>query len=258
MQAKRSDNRQDYITNNILLSILFAALGVGGLMVLHRYIRQAQYFLTAYTVVKILALVGLAGMVASGIWWYVQRKKHGESPRRYINGVHLFCLSAVLAGSMAFVYALTALFFTYNTAIAFLYAAIPALAVLYLVFYSYPREFFFIALFCCIGAGLTWLMGQLLSEINWGHAIFFAAAAVALAAIGLAVVLHGRQNDGRVLGRDVFGGQAGYGKMLLALAIMVVSVVAACILGPVAAYYLLFFLLGCLFVWVVYYTVRML
>ena len=75
-------------------------------------------------------------------------------------------------------------------------------------------------------------MGQLLSEINWGHAIFFAAAAVALAAIGLAVVLHGRQNDGRVLGRDVFGGQAGYGKMLLALAIMVVSVVAACILGP--------------------------
>ena len=30
------------------------------------------------------------------------------------------------------------------------------------------------------------------------------------------------------------------------------------ILGPVAAYYLLFFLLGCLFVWVVYYTVRML
>ena len=258
MQAKRSVNTQDYVTNKILLAITAAALGVGGLMVLHRYIRQAQYFLTAYAVVRVLTLVGLAGMVAGGVWWYSQRKRKMDTTGRYWIGKHVFCLSTVLTCSMAFVWVLTALFFAYNTAIAFLYAAIPALAVLYLFYYSYPREFFLIALACCVSAGLTWLMGQLLNETNWGHSIVFAAAGVALAASGLLVVLRGRQNQGRLLGQEVFGHEAGYGKMIVTLVVMALSVVAAFLLGPVAAYYLLFFIFGCLFVWAVYYTVRML
>ena len=41
LQAKRSDNRQDYITNNILLSILFAALGVGEILSLYDPLKPA-------------------------------------------------------------------------------------------------------------------------------------------------------------------------------------------------------------------------
>lgn len=230
-------------------------VGVLGLMMLYRLLDIGSSFGTGLMVTKICCGLGAVLFALGLIRLFLERSRKEDVRYLVLRGRNIAIVGAVIAVVMALI-----LQFGTQTIKVF-YVLLPALAVYYLIYHSYPREFFIVSLDCGAAAGLLWLVRLVLGTTNYGKLAWAAAAgAVVLAAVQAALVLRVRKTGctGLVDGRRtaLFTAPHAYLMMLATCAVMAVLVVLGAVLGQQMAYYLMFAAFAYLFVAAVYYTVK--
>lgn len=203
------------------------------------------------TVLKVAAIAGLAGAVVCGVWSWKRAKAEEVLP---FGGIVL--TTALLAVGISS--ALIVLF--HRPAVQMCYLLVPAGAVLALVYYLYQKEFFFSA--CGVGVGMLglWLVRKNIGTHDLLVNLYMVAGAVfLLAVLMLTLTLKKKQGVLTVGGKayEILPKQSNFMLILLSCAVSLLALLAGLLLGGTVAFYLLFLLLGWLFVLLVYYTVKM-
>ena len=146
-------------------------------------------------------------------------------------------------------------------ALSAMYVILPAAAVLYLLFYLYAREFFYLALLVSGGAAGLWVLSKAkappypVTSDSAAQIIFLAALA---ALWGFLVWLRagkGKLKIGRIKW-TVLPPTARYRFLFIACGLLLAAFVLSLILGGAAAWYAMFGMFCYLFVMAVYYTVK--
>ena len=203
------------------------------------------------TVLKVTAAAGLIGAVISGVYSWKRMNVAGTLP--FMGIVITATLLAIGVSS-----ALIVVF--YRPAVQLLYLLVPAGAVLALVYYLYQKEFFFSA--CGVGIGMLglWLVRKNIGTHNLLVGLYAVAGFIVLLAIlMLALKLkkdHGVLNLGGKT-YEILPKQSNFMLIVLSCVVSLLALAAGLLLGGTVAFYLLFVLLGWLFVLLVYYTVKM-
>lgn len=257
MATKRKPNEKDYITNKVLAVFSLCLAGVLGLMLLYRLVAYGSSYTVGMTTARVLMGLGILG-VLWGAFRMVQEKKSAQDMRfRLVCGKSILYVCALILISMICVNFLGA------QSIKAFYIILPAIAVYYLIFHSYPREFFIIALDCGAAAALLAVVHRALNSTSYqALAYVCVAAALVIAAVQVMLVLRAKKDghyanviDGK---RELlFTSAHAYTMMLASAAAMVVLVALGAFLGAQIAYYMIFVAVAYLFVTAVYYTVKM-
>ena len=253
-----ASSRDDYVTNKILIVFTLAFLSMLALMILQRYIGHPEYQGSVVLALYSLAACGGAAFLFFSVRTvivYTQGKKLRGGFFNSLSGAALSlifgaaCLLSAAAG---------------YEGVQLLFIALPVFAVLYLVFYIYQREFFFIALFIAYGAAALWLLRAMFLNRFVYNRYLLAAEIAAIAFVLLAAaffnLLCRREGVLRLgKGRDVRVLPAGtkYGPLLLTCALVIAALVSVFFFASVYIVYTIFALFGLLFLLAVYYTVKL-
>ena len=191
---------------------------------------------------RILAAVAALGCL---VWAFLQMKAQKSA------GLPL--VLAIVAGAVA-VCAHVAVAYR-ESGVRMLFLLVAAWAGLALVYYLYQKEFFLAA----IGTGLG-VLGLWFARFGGGFCLESLATLLALVLV-LAVIVLLRKEDGQVklagLELSVLSKGTNYPLVLGSTLAALVAVIAACLMGATAAYYLTFVMIAWLFGLLVYYTVKM-
>jgi|GEM_PF-350563 len=257
-KAQIEQARKDMTTNKILLLFSAALLGVLGLMLLYRSLNSAAGLQGALIAIKVIFAIGIAGIIY-GIVEVVIEKKNGRDPSlMLINGINIIVISLIMALGMLFVR-----YYDYQIAIKILYIVLPAVAVLYLIYYTYEREFFMIALISSVCGTGMWLYWKILaSGLYAGKTWYLAAVALFAIALDAFTTVQLRRTDGKykIFGkvRQYMPKGSNYLLINITHAVMAAAFIAALIFGATVAYYLVFVIFGYLAAVAIYYTVKLL
>ena len=144
-----------------------------------------------------------------------------------------------------------------NSGVKFLYLAVPAVAVLALIYYLYQREFFFSALLSALGLLGIKLLPRIkgASVIGYGYAVALAVIVVA----ALVVFRMLQKNEGKLSVKGkltrILPKNANYALLYVTCGVVAVAAIAAVVLGGLTVLY------GVLVAWLlilaVYHTVRL-
>lgn len=257
MSEKKKDltaqsRREDEVLNRTLLWIGGAAILILFLLFVNRYFihyRVSEISLAAALnnyILPAVAVIALVGCIA-GI---LLAKKAAQANK----GMKWFVALALLCGGL--VLCAFAAWKLHEAGVQFMCAAIPAVAVLALVYYLFQREFFLIAVAGGISIAALWTIRR----AGTGHAaVMYGALVVALALlIALALISRklqaagGLWNEKRILSKN-----AAYLMIYATCAVMAVLLLAAAVAGSSVAYYLMFPAVGWLIVMAVYFTVKL-
>ena len=245
-QAQRA-KQEDVVLNKVLWWIVGAVVLEVLLLLLNKV--YANYTVEQIELAKSLRDVFSVLMIALPICfvvlliWAVAARKSGKFTR----------LSSVLALAVC---AVVIRVFD-ESGIRLLYVAVPAVAVLALIYYLYQREFFFAAVLSALG-----LLGVKVVPYHFGFpAIAYGYAVVlGVALVGAVVVFRVMQAAGgklRLKGNwvEVLPKSANYALLYVTCGVVAAVVIAALLLGGLAVLY------GVLVAWLlilaVYYTVRL-
>lgn len=256
MATKRKPNERDYITNKVLTVFTLCLLGVLLLMLLYRIAAYGSTYMMGRQITGVVCGLGVLGVIWGVFKLVLERKAHDDMRYRLLRGRNLIVIFAVLVACMAAV-----LLFGPET-IKLLYIILPAIAVYYLIYHSYPREFFVISVDCGLTAVVLYVVRRALgSASHSGFAWLAAAVAVVLCVIQIAGVFYVRKHgchglvDGQMT--ELFTSGNAHTMMILTAVVLAVLPIAAAALGAQIAYYLIFAAFAYLFVTAVYYTVKM-
>lgn len=257
MTAKRQPNEREYITNKVLTVFTVCLIGVLGMMLLYNILSIGSSFGTGMLIVKIVCALGALGTIGGIVKLVLERKQGLDTRFQLTRGLNIIILCAAIMLAMFAVWQIG-----YQTIKVF-YVLLPALAVYYLIFHSYPREFFIVAVDCGVAAAFLWLARTAFGTTNFGYVAWVAAAAaVLLAVVQLVLVQRVRKAGctGLVDGKrtQLFTSPHAYMMMHLTCVVMAAFVVVGAVIGAQMAYYLVFAAFAYLFVSAVYYTVKML
>jgi hypothetical protein len=251
--GKRSERarREDMITNRILVIFLAAFAVMAGLMMIYRlYSSTWERELATQSTLYVLAWVFAAAGVCLTALALASLGKPGYA--KLFGGL---AVPVLLLGGACYVMARFSL-----AGVQVMYAVLPAITVLYLIFYTYQREFLCIAALTGMGALTLWFMR---TTAYTGSARWWLVPSLAVLGIAvLAAALTFLRAKGGVLpfGKNelrVFPAGTKYRLMYAHCGLVAVAVALASLLGGAAAFYLMFVLFGLLFVAAVYYTVKM-
>ena len=249
-QAQRA-KQEDVVLNKVLWWIVGAVV-LEALLLLNKV--YANYTVEQIELAKSLRDVFSVLMIALPICfvvlliWAVAARKSGKFTR----------LSSVLAGVMLALAVCAVVIRVFDeSGIRLLYVAVPAVAVLALIYYLYQREFFFAAVLSALG-----LLGVKVVPYHFGFpAIAYGYAVVlGVALVGAVVVFRVMQAAGgklRLKGNwvEVLPKSANYALLDVTCGVVAAVVIAALLLGGLAVLY------GVLVAWLlilaVYYTVRL-
>lgn len=249
-------NEKDYITNKVLVVFTACLVGVLGLMYLYNMLNHGDTFLTAYFVVRALLGVGaiaVVGGIARGIF---ERKNNLDMKYKLVTGRNIAIVGAVIAGSMALI------LWDMFGAIPVLYVVLPAIAVYYLVFHSYQREFFVLAVDTGLAAGFLWIIAKAHDSgvSGWmGPAVVVVGVVLAAAQL---VLLRKIQADGGLMkiggqSREIFSSGCNYLLLYVTAAAMALALLVGFFAGAQISIYLMFAVFAYLFILAVYYTVKL-
>lgn len=247
---KQANRAQDYIVNKMLCVFTLAFLLILGLMNVSRMMSRADSYVLAFKSMPYIA-AGFA-LVAVGcvVWALIARAKNVDTRYRLLTGKHLaivFAFCALCAGVLAYA-------FTKET-LTFLYVFIPTVAVLFIIFYSYPRDFFAIAASSGLGAIAVWAIAKLGMESPVLMITVFVVSVLALLFRFVCTVI-AQKNGGKLFGSELFASNALYALMYVTYVLVLAALIAILVLGPAALYYAAFGLVGYLVLVGIYYTVR--
>lgn len=211
----------------------------------------------------IVAVGCLAVAVAAGIWCRKRSALHKG----------LAFMPLVLSAVFLMLAVSAVLLFISLSALDLLKVVIPALGVLALVYYLYQRDFFLSAL--CSGLSLLGVWWVSRGGGKFSAILYPCFAAGALVLVVVAVLVLKLKKDGGVVkcrGKRILllSKQTNYGLLLVTCALSALTLLAVSVLGILGllaviaaglaasvAHYLVFVLLGWLFIQLVYYTVKM-
>ncbi len=240
--------------NRILCWVAGGAVLEFLLLLLNRYWThytgaQVNLRLALDSVVRILAVAGLACAAGAGYWW--------SSARKSDKGVNLpgtLCLFMVGVSVSCF-----ATWFGSDSGLRLMSYAVPAVVILALVYYLYQHEFFLIASQSVLALFGIWMCGR---ALGGGRSVFcyayvVAAALLILAAAGLCRKAQGDRGRVELAGKEwkLFSKDANYGILyagaviaLLALIVAAIGISSAVLYAVVVAW---------LLIMAVYYTVKL-
>ena len=151
--------------------------------------------------------------------------------------------------------------FAENT-INFLYVVIPTVTVLFIVYHTYPRDFFAISVISAFGAIGLWLSGSAISGGMGASKLWLIigvmAAVLAILTVATIVI---QANGGKICRKSkcaFFDEDAKYGLLYFTIAIIAALLIATWFMVGAATYYFLFALLAYFVVVGIYYTLKML
>ncbi len=180
--------------------------------------------------------------------WAVSARKSGKHAK----------LSAVLAVIALALAACSVIIRVFDeSGIRLLYVAVPAVAVLALIYYLYQREFFFAAVLSALGLLAVKVMPY---RVSFGAITYTYAIVLGVVLVGAVVVFRVMQTAGGKLklgGRwvEILPKNANYALLYVTCAVVAAVAIAALLLGAVTVLY------GVLVAWLlilaVYYTVRL-
>lgn len=257
MADKRKPNEKDYVTNKVLLVFTLCLFGVFALMLLYRLIGYGSTYGTGVTITRVVLGLGVL-LLIWGILKSMQERNSGQDVAyRFVRGRYLMIIAGIVIACM-----LTILKFG-ATSIKLLYVILPVLAVYYLIYHSYPREFFVISLDCGLSAFLLFAVRRSWISSNFHFAVYAFAAIAICVAIAQAFAVKKIQNGKKIMGfvdgtrTQLFRSHHACQMMYISALILLIFVVLGAIFGPQIAYYLIFASFGYLFITAVYYTVKM-
>lgn len=248
-EARR--RQEDAALNRALLWVAGAIVLECLLMLVNRYYiyYRAPEVDIAIAIRGVLKAVQTGGAVLGIVClvWAILRFRKG---RRVTIPVVLWlaCWALMICGRVTLTYQ--------QSGVQMLFLLVPAWAGLALVYYLYHREFFLGA-----AAGGLSALGLWFVRFSGGLKLEAALTLVGIVLIA-AAALWLKKKDG-LLQRD--GGEAvrvmskktSYPMILVSCLVGLAAVLAAAVLGPNAAYYLIFVMAAWLFALLVYYTVKM-
>ena len=168
------------------------------------------------------------------------------------------CLPGVLTGiSLVLAVCAVVIHYFYDKGINFLYIAVPAVAVLALIYYLYQREFFFAAVLGALGLLGVKVAAQAASSplVGYGYLSVLAVIVVVAAVCFRMLQVHKGVWNIKGKSKEILPKNANYAMLYVTCALVAVVVIAACVLGALALLY------GVLVAWLlilaVYYTVRL-
>lgn len=254
--AARS-RKEDAALNRVLVWFGAAVAAECVLLLLNRYYInattrpgelefQGALFHAFPTLIGILA----AGFILCAVWFVFawRTRKRGLLP-------------GILSGVFAVLLIFSVITYRFvGAGVQFLCAAVPAAAVLALVYYLYQREFFLISVLSTMGIVWLWAFRR---GIGGHPALVYSAAAVAAAVLLLTVLVcfFAHKNGGALhIGksrRQMFPRDTNCGMIYLTCGILAAVMALALLMGTLAAYYMLFAVVAWDFVIAVYYTVKL-
>ncbi len=257
LKEKQVQKTQDIITNRVLIFFGVTAIFLWAISYLSRAFDYAVSFRAACTVSVVLIFAGAAGFFAA-LLWQNRRIRSGKAAEAALSGYTLAWFALALSGASAMMR-----FYSYTLTMRILYVAMPVAAILYLIYYVYPRVFFTLCFTHSIMAFLLWGVAKTSdwageSFLCW--ALFGLGELVCVASLGLVAVASRHGGSVPVLGRsvNVFGKKMNVKALAAAYLVPMALFVAAVLLGIPFAFYALWVVLGFLLLCAVYFTVRML
>lgn len=254
-----TDNRkyEEYITNKILAVFSVCIVYVISLTILARMLDTGNLWSTGVLISKICSGVGIAIALIGALKISNERKNKIDVSMKVLRGRNILIAGILLAVMMM------AVSMVGKSAISVYYVVVPVIAVAYLIFHSYPREFFVVAIDSAVTIAMLYIIRIAQNSSNYSYLAYVVAVAV--------VVLAYLQNNflSKAYKAGVKGLVDGIETKLFAekhamLIMKVTSIVMAAIvilgvlLGSGIAYYLIFVTIAYFFVCAVYYTVKML
>ena len=244
--------KKDYVTNKLLLVFTLAFAVLLFFTNISRMMRSTTSFLAAWNITKIASGVFIALFIVGIIMLIVERAKGIDTKYRLLSGKNISIASAIIA-----ILSLALAIVFSPTTLTLINVFIPALVVLYIIYYSYQREFFMVALSAVLSGICIWLVKS--DIVNSADMLVLAIAAIAvviLAAFTIAIQLG--KGTLKLFGREVevFKSGARYALIYLTY-ILSLLLLAAAFLAPDLAIYFIFGLIAYIVITGIYYTVKL-
>ncbi|MBQ5777979.1 MAG: hypothetical protein IIV97_04080 [Oscillospiraceae bacterium] len=244
--------KRDYVTNKLLLVFTLAFALLLLFTNIGRMMKSTVSYMTAWNIAKIASGISVAIVVAGIIMLIVEKAKGIDTRFKLLSGKNITVVGVIFAICSV---ALSLVFS--SDMLMLLYVFIPALVVLYIIFYSYPRDFFMIALSVILSGVAIWLLiSDLVNSAD--IAILAIAAAIIVILAIFTIIAQVKGGTIKLFGREVtlFRDGAKYALTYLTYLLSVMLLVAAFLAFDLAIYFV-FGLIGYILLIGVYYTVKL-
>lgn len=246
------NKKNDYVTNKLLLVFTLAFALILLLMNISRMMKSTATYLAAITLTKVSAIVAGAAVVLGIVMMIIEHSKKTDTSLKLFSGKNI-TIGALFVAICLF--PLTQVFRAET--LTLLYIFVPSVIVLYIIYYSYPREFFMITLACIVGGIGIWLLRSDVINSKDMLALIGAAAVIVLEAL---FTVWAQLGGGKIslFGRELspFKKDARFGIVYLTFA-LVLALLAASFLAADLAIYFIFGLIAYIVIVGVYYTVKL-
>ncbi|MBQ9979998.1 MAG: hypothetical protein IJP23_02955 [Oscillospiraceae bacterium] len=247
-EARRK--QQDALTYRILIVVVAAFISILVIKMLENMFNTAATSWGAYYFFCAVGILGIVLLVLGIVLFIVNVVKKGR-----IGSAPLSCIVAgiILAFTGSTIYNMGAHGF------GRLLVLYPIVAVLFLVYYIFQKEFFLISLLTAACAYLQFSLSRTLGGFSATLAVCILAVICVVIALLCQVI---RKKDGmlstRLEGIRVFGSKAIYTPVYITCAVVIVVSFVGLLAGSLVAYILMFVMLAYFIATAVYYATKML
>lgn len=243
-KSKENYLRESCITNRVMLVFVTVAVALWGFSRLVSGMNYVSSYWTARTAAWVVLGVFVAGLAASLLWaWKNRGKANAEYKVLTPELLAGFCAAGVLGAWL--------ILRNFAVAMQMLYVLLPVLAVLYLVYYTFQREFFLLCAASTLSMLAIWSCGS-------GGLKKILLVLAALALDGLLFYANLKCENGTFRGIAVREAKGCAKLPMVAYPVLIALVLAAMILGNPVSVYLLYASAALLFCAAVYFTVKLL
>lgn len=245
------NQNKDLITNRVLTIFSLCMVGIFMLMYLNSLLNSINY-MVGLTVANVVRIVALLAAVAGGAMWVRESRMKIDTNNKLLRFHHL-CVAGVL------IFVMMSVIPTYGLSMFPLcYGALIGVGFLFLIFHSYPWEYFIVAANCIVAAGFLAVATSSVLSSFAGIAIVLAAI---LAAAQSTLIYKMMTNKGELVlfGKEIhhkFPKKAYQMMMVVPIALFALVLVGA-FAGTIAAYVAFGVIAALFFGAGVYYTVGM-
>ena len=251
-ESKELNRAKDYATNKMLAVFCLAILMIISVVMFSRYRANMLNYMYGYgKTVLIVAMSVFGAGILLGLGMHLKQRGKSASYRIFsgANIMVVFAAWLLIALTLLITYDSSYALFT----ITAFYMLIPIFAVLYMVYFAYQRQFFYITTLCALAGFGLWAMANMM-EIGSSWVILGWAMSVVILAFGIFLAVAKRRSAmAKMFGVHT---KSGLISLLVTCAAMIAVTLLAVFL-PAAIYYLIFAVFGYLLVFAVYYTVTL-
>ncbi len=251
LKSIKGKSQDEELTNRILIAFGMSLVGLLAVILIGRQLDDVYKFVPT---VLACGYAAIAFAVASVVFVTVAVTGRKKNPENIWNGrfVQFAVLSCIAALS------LTAIRLFPTESFGVLYAALPSLAFVYLIFKIYQKDFFAQTMFIGLG-GITLFILSRLNDVSPLPMLSYVVSGAAVLALVICLIMLTTlpKKEGKIGKTVLFSKKANYKLMYTTIAIMIACIIVAMVLGSVVAFWLMIGAFAYLFVLAVYYTIKL-